>query len=171
VAGAPATVPGVLGGRRAADPSRPVTRIDRAPPPACEDPSVRTVVGGLILEGRRVLAARRRAGSHAGRWEFPGGKVEPGETPQEALRRELREELDLDVEVGEEVRAPDGAWPISEVLELRLFRARVRTGTPGPGPDHDAVRWLAPDQLDDLAWLPSDEQALPAVRAALGDLG
>lgn len=128
---------------------------------------MQTVVGGLIVADRHVLAARRRAGSHAGSWEFPGGKVEPGETPQDALRRELHEELALDVEVGDELPAPDGAWPISEAYELRLFVVRVLTGEAGPGPDHDDVRWLAPDELDTVAWLPSDEQALPAVQGLL----
>ncbi|NYI99993.1 8-oxo-dGTP diphosphatase [Nocardioides thalensis] len=129
---------------------------------------MQTVVGGLIIDQSTVLAARRRAGALAGLWEFPGGKVEPGETPEDALRRELHEELALEVEVGAELSAPGGAWPISEAYELRLFLARIVTGTPGPGPDHDAVRWLAADQLADVEWLPSDTQALPAVRRLIG---
>lgn len=131
---------------------------------------MQTVVGGLIIEQHRVLAARRRAGALAGLWEFPGGKVEPGETPEDALRRELHEELVLEVEVGAELAAPDGAWPISEAYELRLFLARIADGTPEPGPDHDAVRWLTADQLADVEWLPSDTQALPVVRRLIAGL-
>lgn len=127
---------------------------------------MQTVVGGLIVDGRRVLAARRRHGALAGLWEFPGGKVEPGETPEDALRRELHEELALDVEVGTELPSPAGAWPISEAYELRLYWVTTRD-EPRPGPDHDDVRWLTSDQLDDVEWLPSDRQALPAVRATL----
>lgn len=129
---------------------------------------MQTVVGAVIVEDGLVLAARRRSGSFAGRWEFPGGKVEPGETPEGALRRELHEELALDVAVDDEILAPDGAWPISDALELRLFLARITGGAPGPGPDHDAVLWLGADQLDSVDWLPSDAQALAAVAQALG---
>lgn len=135
-------------------------------------PSSRLVVGAVIVDDlshpTRVLAARRSSGSPEaiGRWEFPGGKVEPGESPAEALRRELTEELAIEPEIGAELG--DGAgWPIGVRFVLRLFAAQVMAGLPAPGPDHDDVRWLGADELDTVEWLTSDRDALPLVRDLL----
>jgi 8-oxo-dGTP diphosphatase len=124
------------------------------------------VVGAVILDGSGlVLAARRRGPSElAGAWEFPGGKVEPGESDEAAVVREVQEELGIVVEVLERI---DGEWEIREGLVLRLFTARVYDGIPGPGPDHDAVIWVAYDELHRLGWTPADLSALPAVVGAL----
>jgi 8-oxo-dGTP diphosphatase len=133
----------------------------------------RTVVGAVIVDGpaggvRRVLAARRTGPPElAGRWEFPGGKVEQGETPEDALEREIHEELGVTVSVGVELADDGRAWPISDVYELRLFVTTAVVGEPTPGPDHDAVRWLGADELHDVDWLESDDQALDAVRNLL----
>jgi 8-oxo-dGTP diphosphatase len=121
------------------------------------------VVGGIVVDSlarpTRVLTARRvRPAALAGAWEFPGGKVERGESPAAALVRELHEELAIAVEVGRALA--DTAWPISADYELRLFFARILSGTPTPGADHDEVRWLAAAELDTVGWLPSDEAAL-----------
>jgi 8-oxo-dGTP diphosphatase len=92
----------------------------------------------------------------AGRWEFPGGKVEPGELPVQALRREIREELAVGIELGDELAGPDaGCWPISERLTMRLWFGRL-DGEPQPLVAHDEVRWLGPTELDDVRWLPAD---------------
>ena len=124
-----------------------------------------TVVGAILVHQGRVLAARRTYPPDlAGLWEFPGGKVHEGETPEQALARELREELAIQVTVGDEV----GAWPIDDRYELRLFLATITSGDPTPDADHDEVRWLSPDELDTVDWLPSDRQALPRVRQARG---
>lgn len=128
-------------------------------------PGPTTVVGAVMLRDGRVLAARRST-PPVGLWEFPGGKVEPGEQPPDALVRELREELGLTVTVGAELGDPDRPWPISERLELRLFLVDA-SGDPAPGDSHDALRWVGPEQLDGLAWLPSDRDALPLVRDQL----
>jgi 8-oxo-dGTP diphosphatase len=122
------------------------------------------VVGAIIVDSlshaTRVLAARRsRPAALAGAWEFPGGKIEEGEPPQVALRREIREELAVEIEVGSEL----GTWPINDDLDLRLFFAEITSGDIKPGETHDAVRWLAFDKLTSVSWLPADEQALPAV--------
>lgn len=132
------------------------------------------VVGAAITDDpdhpRSVLVARRsRPADLAGRWEFPGGKVEQGETPQQALVRELREELDVTVALGAEVPGPDGgSWPISNCYDLRVWLATLTTGTPNPGDSHDRVRWVPVAELPHLTdWVPADR---PIAEAICSDL-
>ncbi|WP_229118880.1 (deoxy)nucleoside triphosphate pyrophosphohydrolase [Enemella evansiae] len=119
-------------------------------------PGVRLVVAGVLVRDDRILATRRtRPAALAGFWEFPGGKVEAGETPVAALARELAEELGIGVTVGAEIEAAQGSWPISETLRMRVFW--VASGDePHPGDAHDAVRWLRRTELTDPAWVPAD---------------
>lgn len=130
----------------------------------------RLVVGAALVDRldrpSRVLAARRYATSHAGGWEFPGGKVEPGETPLAALHRELREELDLAVTVGSQLRGPlsDGSWPISDSWRISVWLAAPASHEVRPGGAHDALRWLAADELDSVSWLPADDAIVAALR-------
>ncbi|MGW7264193.1 (deoxy)nucleoside triphosphate pyrophosphohydrolase [Streptomyces sp. NPDC054842] len=122
------------------------------------------VVAAALLSEGRLLAARRSAPPElAGRWELPGGKVEPGEAPEAALVRELREELGVETEPGERV---PGEWPLKPGLVLRVWTARLLPGSAEPKPlqDHDALRWLTPDETDGVDWL---DQDVPAVRAVL----
>lgn len=107
---------------------------------------------------RSLLGARRaRPTSLAGRYEFPGGKVEPGETPEEALHRELREELGVRVALGVELVGPDdGVWRLSERYVMRLWFAEVLDGVPAPLVEHDELRWLPPGQWLDVPWLDAD---------------
>ena len=129
---------------------------------------VAAVIVDDLADPTRVLAARRAApGSLAGGWEFPGGKVQPGEEPIAGLHRELAEELQITVELGAELCPPDGdAWPIVRGHEMRLWFAQVMSGTPTPTGSHDELRWLPSDQLNQVAWLPADR----AIVAALSDL-
>ncbi|MGW1597485.1 (deoxy)nucleoside triphosphate pyrophosphohydrolase [Streptomyces sp. NPDC002343] len=119
------------------------------------------VVGAALLDDGRLLAARRSAPAGlAGRWELPGGKVEPGERPEDALVRELREELGVDTEPVERV---PGQWPLRTPYVLKVWTVRLRPGSPAPRPlqDHDELRWLTPDRLWEVDWL---DQDVPAVR-------
>jgi 8-oxo-dGTP diphosphatase len=119
-----------------------------------------TVVGAAILDGGRLLAARRLEPPHlAGGWELPGGKVEPGETDEQALVRECREELGVLVRLGRRV---GDDWSMGEVATLRVWIASLVDGVPQPLQDHSELRWLEPDALYDVAWLAAD---LPVVRA------
>ncbi|MEV0892899.1 (deoxy)nucleoside triphosphate pyrophosphohydrolase [Promicromonospora sp. MEB111] len=117
----------------------------------------------------RLLAARRSApAALAGRWELPGGKVEPGEAHVDALRRELAEELGVRVDVGAEVPGPDdGAWPITERHRMRVWLALLAHGTPEPLEDHDELRWLTAAELDDVPWLDGDIQIVTALAGRL----
>lgn len=127
--------------------------------------SPRVVVGGAICDQGRLLAARRTAPpALAGRWELPGGKVEPGETPDVALVRELREELGIEVEATERV---PGEWLVKEGLVLHIWQARLLKGEPQPLQDHDELRWLAPEEAFDVDWLEQDRPAVKLVTQTL----
>ncbi len=118
------------------------------------------VVGAAIVAGGCVLAARRTSPpAAAGRWELPGGKVEPGERPEAALVREVTEELGCRVTV---VRWLPPVVVIDGRHELAVALARLESGAPTPV-EHDAVRWLGPEELDDVDWLESDRPFLPEI--------
>ncbi|MEW2129423.1 (deoxy)nucleoside triphosphate pyrophosphohydrolase [Streptomyces sp. NPDC005435] len=130
--------------------------------------NARIVVGAALLDGGRLLAARRSAPPElAGRWELPGGKVEPGERPDEALVRELREELGVDADAVERV---PGQWPLKPPYVLHVWTARLRPGSAPPRAlqDHDELRWLTPGRLWEVPWL---DQDVPAVRELAARLG
>jgi 8-oxo-dGTP diphosphatase len=119
---------------------------------------VTIVVAAAIERDGRFLAARRtRPEWAAGRWEFPGGKVEPGESEEQALTREIREELGVEIVVG--MRVP-GEWPLHDDLVLHLYVATLMDGEPMPLDHHDELRWVARDEFDDISWLDSDRDAV-----------
>lgn len=111
----------------------------------------RVVVGAALVDDGRLLAAQRSAPpALAGLWEFPGGKVEPGEDERTAVTRECLEELGVDVSVGKllgEVPVPIGV--------LRVYRATLVTGRP-EAREHAALRWLAPSEVFEVPWIPVD---------------
>jgi len=122
-------------------------------PPAV--PAVIDVSAALVFRGGRLLIAQRPEGGHlAGMWEFPGGKREPGETWEECLRRELREELDVDVEVGRLFEEVTHAYP-TKTVRLRFFLCRLPTGEPRPV-GCAAVAWVSPEALGRYEFPPAD---------------
>ncbi|MCX5392961.1 (deoxy)nucleoside triphosphate pyrophosphohydrolase [Streptomyces sp. NBC_00094] len=123
-----------------------------------DDPGVVVVVAGAVYDRGRLLAARRSAPVElAGRWELPGGKLEPGEIPEEALVRELREELGVEAEPGERI---PGEWPLKPGYVLRVWTVRLLSGEPRPLEDHDELRWLSRHELDSVDWLDQDRPAV-----------
>lgn len=127
-----------------------------------------SVVGGAIVRDGRVLASRRtEPPALAGLWEFPGGKVEAGETDEVALARELEEELGLAVVVGERI-GPD--LLIGETAVLRVYLCEAPVGEPVLV-DHDEHRWLSAGELDDVAWIPADAPVVAALREMITIVG
>ncbi len=123
------------------------------------------VVAGAIERDGRYLAARRtRPEWAAGRWEFPGGKVEHGESDEQALVREIREELGVEIAV---VRRVPGEWPLHDDLVLHLYVSTLVEGEPQPLDHHDQLRWIAPGSFDEVDWLESDREAVDTL--AKGD--
>lgn len=126
-----------------------------------------SVVGAALLRADppRVLASRRTGPPRlAGFWEFPGGKVDDGETDQEALRRELREELGCDAVIGPRLGED---LLIGQTAVLRVYLAELVSGEPALI-DHDAHRWLTVDELDDVPWIPVDAPLVAELRQLLG---
>jgi 8-oxo-dGTP diphosphatase len=125
------------------------------------------VVAAAIVRTGEVLAARR---SHppqaAGRWEFPGGKVHAGETPEAALIREIAEELGCGIAVEAWLASP--ALSPESRIDLRVAACRLTSGTP-IAHEHEALRWLAPEALGTLDWLEPDRPFLPELRKLLLD--
>jgi 8-oxo-dGTP diphosphatase len=137
---------------------------------------LKQIVGAAILDSlehpRQLLVARRSAPAHlAGLWEFPGGKVEPGEECVAALQRELMEELGIEVRVGDEIPGPyEHGWPLNEYAAMRVWLTTAVSGNPKPLEDHDRLLWVdlnSPDDVTGLPWIPADYPILAALMAAL----
>ncbi|MBR5111631.1 MAG: (deoxy)nucleoside triphosphate pyrophosphohydrolase [Clostridia bacterium] len=120
------------------------------------------VVAAVIEAEGKVFATQRGYGPWKDGWEFPGGKIEPGETPQAALKREIREELDAEIAVGEKIAQVEYDYPDFH-LSMGCYRCAVASGCLTLK-EHEAARWLAPDALDSVAWLPADRIAVDALR-------
>lgn len=135
------------------------------------------IVAAIIVDDAgqptRVLAARRSYPPDlAGRWEFPGGKVEDGEAPLAALRRELTEELGGTATVGAELQPVNGtAWPLSQAYEMRTWFATLRGADLTVSDAHDELRWLIRDELWTVSWLEPDIPIVVAVMAHLAAAG
>lgn len=123
-----------------------------------------SVVGAVIVSDGLVLCAQRGPeGALAGLWEFPGGKIEPGETASHALKREIDEELMCVVEVGEELTTTVHEYEFGVVTLTTLFCQLVE-GTP-QATEHASLRWMTPADLASLEWAPADIPAVDLIRA------
>jgi 8-oxo-dGTP diphosphatase len=124
------------------------------------------IVAAVIVVDGRVLAAERSAPPEAaGRWEFPGGKVEPGETEAHGLARECLEELGVQVAVRHRI-GPDVPLAHGRAV-LRVYAVELLNGDMPTALEHRAMRWLAADELDSVPWLPADKPIVAELRALL----
>ena len=122
------------------------------------------VVAAVILHSGMVFATQRGYGDFKDWWEFPGGKMEKGESPRDALRREIREELGAEIQIGDLLRTVEWDYPAFH-LTMHCFLCSLTTGFRLL--EHEAARWLSPSELDSVGWLPADEGLLPLIREKL----
>lgn len=125
------------------------------------------VVAAIIRDGNKVFATQRGYGDYKDGWEFPGGKVEPGETAQQALVREIKEELDTDIAVGDYLTTIEYDYPTFH-LSMQCFWCRIVDGTPVLK-EREAARWLDVDHIDSVEWLPADLTIIDLIKDKMVD--
>ena len=120
------------------------------------------VVAAIIRKEGKIFATQRGYGEWKDWWEFPGGKMEPGETPEEALKREIREELSTEIRVDELLCTVEYDYPKFH-LTLHCYLCSLVTEALHLN-EHEAARWLANDELDSVKWLPADREVIEKMR-------
>ena len=123
------------------------------------------VVAAVIRHEDKIFATQRGYGDFEGGWEFPGGKMEAGETPQEALVREIMEELDTEIEVGDLIDTVEYDYPKFH-LKMHCFFCTIKSGHLVLK-EHEAAKWLTLETLDSVAWLPADQGLIEKIRTVL----
>lgn len=123
------------------------------------------VVAAIIIHENKIFATQRGYGEFKDGWEFPGGKVEPGETPQEALVREIKEELDIEIEVKDFLETVEYDYPEFH-LSMDCFFCAIRSGDLVLK-EHEAAKWLTVETLDSVDWLPADQGLIEGIREYL----
>lgn len=129
------------------------------------DRKVIRVVAAVIGDGNRIFATQRGYGDLKGGWEFPGGKIEEGETPQEALVREIKEELETEIVVGELIDTIEYDYPKFH-LSMDCFWAEIVSGDLILK-EHEAAKWLTKGELDTVEWLPADITLIEKIRKTM----
>lgn len=119
------------------------------------------VVAAIIVHDGKILATQRGYGNYKGSWEFPGGKIEPGEAPEAALVREIHEELAADIKVGPKLITVDYDYPEFS-MTMQCFVCTLASDMKLL--EHSDARWLDRDELDDVGWLAADEEVIAAIR-------
>ena len=125
------------------------------------------VVAAIIRDGNRVFATQRGYGDYKDGWEFPGGKIKTGETPQKALVREIKEELDTEVVVGDLLTIIEYDYPTFH-LSMQCFWCQIVEGTLVLK-EHEAARWLDLESIDSVDWLPADQTIIPLLKEKMED--
>lgn len=120
------------------------------------------VVAAVIKKGNKIFTTQRGYGDFKGGWEFPGGKIEEGETPQEALKREILEELETKISVGELIDTIEFDYPTFH-LSMDCFWAEIISGDLVIK-EHQAAKWLTTEELDSVEWLPADITLIEKIR-------
>lgn len=123
------------------------------------------VVAAIIIHENKIFATQRGYGEFKDGWEFPGGKIEPGETPQEALVREIKEELDIEIEVKDFLETVEYDYPTFH-LSMDCFFCAIRSGDLVLK-EHEAAKWLTVETLDSVDWLPADKGLVEGIREYL----
>lgn len=124
------------------------------------------VVAAIICHDGKILATQRGYGDFKDGWEFPGGKVEQGESPEQAIIREIKEELDVEINPEKLVTTVEYDYPTFH-LTMHCFLSTVREGKIALL-EHEQAKWLTPDQLDTVAWLPADVEVVEELKKLLG---
>lgn len=124
------------------------------------------VVAAIIRKDDKVFATQRGYGTQKDGWEFPGGKIEEGETPQAALVREIREELEAEIIVGDHLVTVEHDYPDFH-LSMQCFWCELAEGSHLKLLEHEAAKWLSKDELDSVDWLPADIKVVEAIRKSL----
>ena len=120
------------------------------------------VVAAIIIHENKIFATQRGYGEFKDGWEFPGGKIEPGETPQEALVREIKEELGIEIEVKDFLETVEYDYPDFH-LSMDCFFCSIRSGEMVLK-EHEAAKWLTVETLDSVDWLPADKGLIEGIR-------
>lgn len=123
------------------------------------------VVAAVIRDKANIFATQRGYGEFKDAWEFPGGKIEIGESPKEALKREIKEELDTEIEVDDLIEIVEYDYPNFH-LKMHCFWARIKYGNLILK-EHEAAKWLDKNTLDTVAWLPADLVLIEKIKEAL----
>ena len=123
------------------------------------------VVAAIITKDKKIFATQRGYGEYKDGWEFPGGKVEPGETPQAALVREIKEELDADIIVGDLLTTVEYDYPTFH-LSMDCFWATFAEGSELKLLEHEAAKWLSLNNFYEVEWLPADMKVVEAIKSS-----
>ena len=122
------------------------------------------VVAAVIVRNGKIFATQRGYGEWKDWWEFPGGKIEPGESPEEALQREIREELAIDIAIGRLLTTVDYDYPDFH-LTMHSYLCHLKDDIQPHLLEHEAARWLGKSELEEVKWLPADVEVIKAIYA------